>query len=263
MKHCIITPTKFINDPLIWKQSDFLLVLSHLLDNDCSNEYAQEVEKFRKSWKKLYLDNWLFENWSPESPVSLLRKAEKIQATYVFAPDHLYDREQTQEAAIVFEAIRKALSINVQLAYVVQAKSPFEYISAYKWAEEQSWIKLIWLSILSIPKSFGWEITEARIECIDVLNRILRPRKDAHLLWLWWSLKDLEFAEQFHWIKSNDSCSAYMTGFKELEYNSSLEVPGWKVEEKVTFDSSVNLSEKQLRSIVTNIRTIKTVIENV
>ena len=45
MKHCFITPSKWINESEIWGKSDFLLVLSHLIDSKGENRYTAEVKK--------------------------------------------------------------------------------------------------------------------------------------------------------------------------------------------------------------------------
>lgn len=47
IKHCFICPTAFINDPYIGGRSDFLLALSHLIDDEATNEYAQAVKQFK------------------------------------------------------------------------------------------------------------------------------------------------------------------------------------------------------------------------
>lgn len=45
--HSFICPTAFINDPYIGGRSDFLLALSHLIDDEATNEYAQAVKQFK------------------------------------------------------------------------------------------------------------------------------------------------------------------------------------------------------------------------
>lgn len=264
MKKCFITPTEFINNPEIGWKSDFMLVLSHLLDTECENEYAIEVKKFAENGKKLYLDNGLFENHEPESGESLLRKAELIWVEYVFAPDYLFDDVKTRKEFEIFADLKDKLNINVKLAYVVQANNPLDYINAYKWAEENPRIDLIWLSILSIPKSFERitqtdDITLNRMVCMKILQDFIQPKKDAHLLWLWSSLWDIIEAKKYHsWVKSNDSSSVFQNWLFGRYYflndwSDYPEVyPKWKVKEKVNFKLK-EISEVQENVIKTNI----------
>lgn len=262
MKHCVITPTKYINDPKIGSQSDFLLVLSHLLDQECQNDYAQEVKKFQDTGKQIYLDNGLFENHEPESPQTLIKKAITLNVDYVFAPDFLYDNEKTQEAFTSFAKLAREEGYKGKLAYVVQAQNMLTYISGYKWAERNPEVDLIGLSILSIPRSFGDEknqsITANRRVAIEMLDIYLDPKKPAHMLGLGEGLQDLVDAKKYPWIISNDSCSAYMTGFYKKSYDpNTLEVPGGKVQEKVQFDYDGELSSKQRAQIEQNTHFIK------
>ena len=248
MKHCIITPTQFINDAEIGWKSDFLLVLSHLLDADCRNKYAEEVIKFRESWKEIYLDNGLFENHVPESGESLLKKAELIWASVVFAPDYLYQARKTEAEFELFANLRDVLWVDVKLAFVVQADNPLDYLNSYKWAEENTRVDLIWMSILSIPKSFAWvswsnDITLNRIICMRILRDFIQPKKDVHLLWLWDGLWDIVEWKNHDYIKSNDSSSAFQNWLfgKWFTTDTWLKYPviEWgKIQDKVNFDLS-------------------------
>lgn len=265
MKHCIITPTKYINDPKIGGQSDFFLALSHLLDEGCSNEYAQEIRKFQATGKQVYLDNGLFENHTPEAPESLIKKAILLGADYVFAPDHLFDNEKTQTAFVEFSKMARELGYSGKLAYVVQAQDMLTYISGYKWAEKNPEVDLIGLSILSIPRSFGDEknqsIMHNRRVAIQMLDIYLDPKKPAHMLGLGEGLQDLIDAQKYPWIISNDSCSAYMTGFYKKTYDPlTTEVPGGKIQEKVQFDYDGELSTFQKNVIEKNINFIKNIV---
>lgn len=109
MLHCFIAPTHFINDPEIGGRSDFLLALSHLVDQHATNEYAQAAIEFKKTGKQVFLDNGLFENHVPEAIESLVHKAMLIKADVVFAPDHLYDNEKTKEAFDEFYRVAKEM----------------------------------------------------------------------------------------------------------------------------------------------------------
>ena len=268
MKNCIITPTKYINHKEIWRRSDFLLVLSHLLDPDCTNDYAKEVKKFKtETWRAIYLDNGLFENHIPERWESLLRKGMLLWADYIFAPDVLYDREATEREFEKFNELKKSYETDIKLAYVVQASDPIEYLVSYKWAEENPDITMIWLSILTLPYCFEWldhsrdafaEISKARMKWIQALDIVINPKKKAHLLWLWDDpVMELQAARIAHrFIETNDSCSAYMTWKKGFIYSKKW-IPGWKIIEKVDFNNQESLNLDQIRNIARNIDLLK------
>lgn len=270
MKHCFITPTEFINDPKIGGKSDFMLVLSHLLDKDCTNKYAEEVIKFRESWKKLYLDNGLFENHEPEPAKHLLKKAELIWAEYVFAPDFLYDREKTEIEFMNFVALKEKMDVDVKVAFVVQASHPLDYINSYKWAEDNPKVDMIGISILSVPKSFqsitqSDEITLNRIVCIKILEDLVHPKKDAHLLGLGSSLGDIIVGNKYNYIKSNDTSSAFQAWFYDKYYYQDHNepypavFPGGKPRQKVDFDLE-QITTKQRKLIEKNILDFKELV---
>jgi len=264
MKYCIITPTKYINDPKIGWQSDFLLVLSHLLNIQCDNEYAKQVKEFQRTWKKLYLDNWLFENWEPEDAENLIIKAMLLEVDVIFCPDHLYDNKKTQEAFEEFSILATSYWYKWKLAYVVQADNLMTYCLWFKWALKNEKVDMIAMSILSITKSV-WEkdkveITKSRQIMMEMLDFYLDINKPVHLLWLWESLQDLIDVKQYSWIVSNDSCSAFMTWMYNKTYNQDLQIPGWKIKEKVDFNYDWILSTSQLACILKNISMIKDVI---
>jgi len=106
MIHSFITPTDLINNEQIWWQSDFILALSHLIEIKWEpNNYTKEIIK---SWKDIYLDNWVFENWKPEWIDTLIDKLYYLQSLgnkpkVVFIPDELYDSKKTFDNLIRME----------------------------------------------------------------------------------------------------------------------------------------------------------------
>ena len=67
----------------------------------------------------IYLDNGLFENKEAESINTLVKKAVRIGAELVFAPDVLYDVSKTREN--VNKAANLVLEAGLKLGAVVQA----------------------------------------------------------------------------------------------------------------------------------------------
>ena len=94
---------------------------------------------------------------------------------------------------------------------------------------------------MSVPKSFeelSWskEITKNRIICLKLLEDIIKPKKDAHLLWLGSSLEDLIKAKEYKWCVSNDSSSAFQNWLYWKIYLKWEVYPWWKVKKKLDFD---------------------------
>ena len=156
MKLCNIVPTDFIDSRIC----DFQLVLSHLINLDCVNEYEQ---KMIDTCQDIYLDNGTFENGEPEHYEILLKKAIKLKAKYVFCPDYLYDSKATYDAFQQFVKMKNEMEIsaklyndielyntikNLNIAVVIQANDINEYIDEYIKYNKYDEVSLIGLSIL-------------------------------------------------------------------------------------------------------------------
>lgn len=244
-----------------------MLVLSHLLDEDCTNEYAQEVIKRKAStgWH-IVLDNWLYENHVPESGEILWRKAYKIWATTVFAPDYLYDRLKTKMALQLFMQIGYTMSsqYNIVLpkcSYVVQADNVFDYLEEYEEASKYD-VHMIGMSILSVPKSFSeltWtdDISINRAVAISMIDKAPYKKKDTHLLGLGNSLIDISMASQVDRCISNDSSVPF---WAQVVDGSTYNQYGWLTNAKPKKHLDFNLQElssEKLVNVVSNIDYVK------
>lgn len=274
MKLAFITPIKWINQ--FGNQGDFHLALSHLLDRFKANEYEKEL---LKSKIPIILDNGLFENGNPEGIDSLINKAIRIKVKIFFAPDYLYNAEQTKNSVKITKDILKKRQVNnLMLGVVVQADTKEDWIKQYIEFCNDSDIALIGLSILSIPRCFGsWnkrkhekkekyqldlnEITSSRIECLKELQKLDIKHKACHLLGLGNSYKDVIYAkENCPFVFSNDTSSCFQNGlFMRKIEGDNLEVRGGKVEEKVDFNLQ-EISKAQEKIIQNNINQVKKII---
>jgi len=261
IKLAIITPSKFIKK--YGEQGSFHLALAHLIDLKEENEYEKALCKTRKT---IFLDNGLFENHTPEPTSSLIKKALKIAAEVVFAPDVLFNPKKTQEELNSFiEELRKQKVRSVfRVAAVPQAKSRTDYINQLLSFNNNKNVDIIGLSILSIPKSYRLPITEARIELMKKMIELNKDGviwKDCHLLGLGDSYKDVLFAKQYcPWVKTNDTSCCFQSGLKGKVLTKKLEVPGGKVKEKVDFELDT-LTKKQKDDIQKNISRVKKAIK--
>lgn len=265
MLHSFIVPTHYINDPEIGWQSDFLLALSHLIDTDFANEYSQEVLKFKKSGKPIYLDNGLFENNTAESWQSLIDKALRMGADLVFAPDSLDWAKATRENFETFYRESKERNVSYKFAYIIQAENRWEFLEEFFWANSDPRIDVIALpkhTTLKIYKHITWtdSIVENRIAWLYDIQRAAVENditiKPVHLLglgeWLW----DLLVWRRMPWVNSNDSSSAFQTGLMLKTYQDrNLSIPGWMNPKPIDFNMA-NAIPYQRGIIKANIRTV-------
>lgn len=266
-----ITPTAYIKD--YQSQGDFILALSHLLDQDKENEYERAIKKTNLP---IILDNGLFENHFPEGIDFLINKAQKINAHTFFAPDILYNKIETQKALEYTTYILKKLNLfnKIKIAVVVQADNADDYIQQYKDFCQNPAVDLIGLSILSIPRCFGKqgsskrepyihndnEIVESRIECLKELNK-LNVQKKSHLLGLGNSYRDVLFAkENCPWIYSHDSSSAFWNAMQNKKILNNGDIEGGKTKVSVDFNFK-NATEKKLKLAQYNINQVKKLIK--
>lgn len=254
MYFSFISPTQFIKE--FQSQGDFILALSHLIDDNEENEYEKAIKKTNLP---ILLDNGAFEKGYPEGIDSLIRKSKRINAAKFFAPDHLYNSKATKNSVKITLDILKTLKVrdSFQLGAVVQADNPKDWIDQYIDFTNNPEIDFIGLSILSIPKSWKKSISESRIECFKELIKLNITHKPCHMLGLGENYEDIKFAiKNCPWIKSNDSSSCFMTGLHNVKYNDDLTIPGGKIEEKMNF-SLEKITEKQKENIQYNINLVK------
>jgi len=241
-----ITPTDFINNEIIEETNNFTLALSHLIDDNAKtpNRYTEAIIK---SKNPVYLDNWVFENGKPEWIKILINKLMYLNGLWkkpqvVFAPDELYEADKTFDNFIEW---KKEYEVNVRdkvktLSYIViQWNTKEEFIDLVnKTRNIADWIALSYLACVRCFKEETWteDIATNRIAALKAVNERLINR-NVHLLWLWDSLKDLEYAKTLKSLKiTNDSSSAFMLGSRWIKYNEDLTIPWGKIKEKVNFN---------------------------
>ena len=273
MRYSFICPTNFINGKHIWKQSDFNLALSHLINLDWEvNEYTKQLVKAKKEYgKSIYLDNWVFENWKPEWIKVVIDKIYHLQSLwakpdYVFVPDELYDAEKTYNNLIEWN---KEFSLKVRdrckvlSCVVIQWNSKKEFMDFVMKIRNNHNVDMIALSYLACVRCFQEETWTQNIST----NRIAALRyiigkwfTRIHLLWLWDDLSDLKFAKEKYpsptFEITNDSSSAFMTWLKGKTYRKNWTINWGKIQEKVNFDLS-KITPEQLHRINKNIIFIK------
>jgi len=259
IKVSYIAPTSLI--PEYGDKSDFHLTLAHLLD-DTENDYERAI---KESGLPIYLDNGLFENGESVPLSDLMEKAARLKARYVFAPDVLYSRKETEEN--VGEAYEELKRVNekygteVELAAVVQADNKEDYLESYRTMVQDERISLIGLSILSIPKSYqeviGFSnISMSRLLCLRDLSEF-SEHKDCHLLGAGSSYVDVFYANlNCPFVKSHDSSSAIWNGVQGHIFKADGDLDKGKTRVHVDFDFNTPLSGGQKYAIEWNQRIV-------
>ena len=274
MKLSFISPTPYIKT--LGVQSDFNLVLSHLLDRHYSNDYERAIMDTELS---SIIDNGLFENGRPEGIDEVITKGLRIQATHFFAPDYLYDQEQTLRALndTIHVWRQRRADKHIKIAVVVQGKTEEEWFEMYDKLQEMNDVDLIGLSILSIPRCFGsWnskshsknetyihkdsEITSSRIKLLKKLLERGNNKKNCHLLGLGDSYEDVIFAaKNCPFVVSNDTSSPIWNGFQNKAILEDGSIFEGKTEVKVDFNYD-QANKGQIKLAQYNIKKIKSLI---
>lgn len=272
MKLSFISPTPYIRT--LGAQSDFNLVLSHLMDRHQSNEYERAILDTNLP---SIIDNGLFENHKPEAVDSVISKGLRIGATHFFAPDYLYDSDRT------LEGLRNAIYIwkqrgadkHIKVAAVVQADTEESWLEMYDKLQLMDEVDLIGLSILSIPRCFGnqkptkkepyqhkdSEITPSRIKLLKKLLERGGNNKKCHLLGLGDSYEDVIFAaKNCPFVVSNDTSSPIWNAFQGKKILSDGSIEGGKTDVKVDFEY-LEANDEQINLAQYNINKIKELIK--
>lgn len=260
IKVSFISPTSLIDK--YGSKGDFHLTLAHLLKGDEETKYEKAI---KQSGLPIYLDNGLFENGVSVPVEDLMDHAARLNAEYVFAPDVLYNREETEKnidrAYDELQEANERYGSSTKLAAVVQADNEEDYLRSFMVFNDDSRISLIGLSILSIPKSFEktigrYSISGSRKVCMEKIDDLPFTKKKCHLLGAGHTYEDIIEANQYDWIDSHDSSSAIWNGVQGHRIFSNGWIHGGKTKVPVDFDFNERIPEKRLETIDFNIKNV-------
>jgi len=249
MKFSFITPTAYLQE--FQGRWDFILALSHLISLEKENDYEKAI---KATWLPVWMDNWCFETWKPEIWEVLIKKARKLKAEVIIAPDFMFEWKRTLIAIRRFLAMEWVKDFKVM--GVCQSRTRDGFLEFYKKLTLMDWIDMIWLNILTTSKCYKLPISEARVEMMkdllklrDVKKWIPFIHKNCHLLWAWDDFKDVLFAQKnCRWINSNDSSWAFWNAIQWKLINSSLEIEGGKTPIRVDFSYKTAKAEDLKRA---------------
>jgi len=146
----IITPTEYLNE--FAAQSGFHLVLAHLVDTD--EQYATFYRTRSQLGDFIICDNGAFELGESYAPDKLLQLAERCGADVVVLPDYPFcEGRKTIDASL--KVIDQVKAAGLQTMFVPQSKRGDleDWISTYEWADNNTDIDVIGMSILGIPNA--------------------------------------------------------------------------------------------------------------
>lgn len=244
IKFAYIAPIKYLD--LVPEDSDFHLVLVHLLKNPA---YAEFYQKKIERGDVVICDNSAFEFGKPMETTQLLDEIGKsgIKPTYVVAPDYpTCDWKKTIKSTEQF--IKDVELEDFQVMGVPQSEIGDwrGWLNGYQEMLNIPEIKMIGMSILGIPNAFQSLTNTADIAFNRVFatNYILqnglndsRYETWHHYLGLGNGPRELLAQRQLGLIDSNDSSSPFWHGIEFIRFDETgTGLKDGKVKTAVDFD---------------------------
>jgi len=271
MKISHIVPTKLIEK----NSGEFVMALANYLNRDEVNDYEEAITE---ASLPIVLDNGAFETGTADGVDDLIIKAKRLKPAYVFAPDTLFDAEQTKKGFETFEYVKEKQGVKFLTAVVIQADNLEDYLKEFQKYNADPRVSVIGLSYLAISYSMKYEstkdipktkkmiakypfdvfsdpdYTEDRIKMLKEINNLnLGKIKPVHLLGLGKSYEDILFAkENCGYCLYNDTSTCYMAAKEGLTLTKDFGVPGGKIKEKINIDENPSSRAKGLLSINAN-----------
>jgi hypothetical protein len=147
---CFITPIAYLNQ--FATKTSRHLVLAHLVDRH--PEYAQFYKERSEQGDYIMMDNSAYELHEPYQPKKLIELARLCGAHAIVLPDYPFQPStKTIEAAEEFAPIFKAEGFHNFFVPQSQRGDLNDWITAYKWADDNPDIDIIGMSILGIPNA--------------------------------------------------------------------------------------------------------------
>lgn len=152
------------------------MALANYLDPEKVNAYEKAI---LAAGLPIVLDNGAFETGHPDGINNLFRKAGRLKAKYVFAPDHLFDAKKTRDSFEIHEYIKKQTHYTTPTAVVVQASNYEEYLDEFIKYNNDPRVAVIGLSYLAISHATHYP-TEADVPIktkSSTVNRTFRSSR--------------------------------------------------------------------------------------
>lgn len=184
MDFYVISPVSNL-EPM--KLGDRIFVLAHLWVQ--SPEYREFILQRKAEGAFITLDNSAAERALVTEDV-LIQVCKELMPNEVIAPDVLFDMHSTIENAMFFyvRMVKEELADKIDIFFCPQGATKEEWLHAYEWAINKSWINTIGLSKIAVPKAWledfsdDQQIKEARHMCYDYLKANNLLKKPIHCL---------------------------------------------------------------------------------
>lgn len=265
MKHGIICPVKYLEK--FATRSNFHLILPHLFEQ--FPEYKEFYKERAKQGDFILLDNSIFELGHSLEKEALLEISEEMKVTEVVAPEIWHDTNGTIKLVEEFIEYHNSWNSNIRILAMATGDNEEEIIEAFF-----RWNKHKYIDSLGLPFSLDYEmkgvsdnvksLTLRRVlnrwHLIDSINKYSKASsqliKSTHLMGLSDAVELQRYkGDNYYWIRSNDSSTAFIHGFNYIEYTDKG-LPCEKIKKKVDFGLDIELTEGQELYINNNINKI-------
>jgi len=260
IKLCFIVPTPHILD--MAEFSDIHLLLAHQALKD--PEYVKAYKALRDKGHYLIMDNSTFELGESISSEKLIEAAFLVQANEIVAPEVIGNISRTIDKVGTFLSSNKSDLKEFKVGAVVQGESWNAFLRCFHHFLLNPHIDTIYIPMLDpedspykdIP-SYSLRILLNRIRFIEDVSKMFKIEKPVHLLGLT-DGAELLVQRRYSFIRSNDSSSAFISGFFG-HYYSSKGLPVEKIPVKMDFTWTLKKYQKDI--VFHNIRMLKSFVE--
>ena len=150
MDFYVISPVSNL-EPM--KLGDRIFVLAHLWVQ--FPEYREFILQRKAEGAFITLDNSAAERALVTEDV-LIQVCKELMPNEVIAPDVLFDMHKTIENAMFFyvRMVKEELADKIDIFFCPQGATKEEWLHAYEWAIDESWINTIGLSKIAVPNAW-------------------------------------------------------------------------------------------------------------
>jgi hypothetical protein len=254
MEFYVISPVSNL-EPM--KLGDRIFVLAHLWVQ--FPEYRQFILEQSAQGKWITLDNSAAERALVTEDV-LIQVCKDLMPHEVIAPDVLFDKDATIVNALKFwdRMQDEGLDNKIDVFFCPQGKTKEDWLIAYEWALNRSWINTIGFSKIAIPQAWlpTWQddqgIKEARHMAYDYLLERGLLKKPIHCLG---QGSYTEFEHYSHpMMRSTDSVYPVLAAAHGLDFAKDSET---RIPTPHNFLETFDMSTVDMELVKSNIEMLK------
>lgn len=225
-----------------------VMVLAHLCDPNCGNDYSKFYNKTKKDRTFVLLDNGAAED-SQIDDRKLMDIVQMLEPSCVVAPDCLFDGSTTARRSFRFIDKIKSYLPNVAVMCVPHGDSVSSFLETFDLFNHSDVVDWIGLSKFLSIRPFSDRVS-AILSIHNSKREFLKP---VHALGCN-NPMEIGFFHLFEEIKSIDSCIAWLYGANNLDLPLDTSMRGRIETPKDFFDALT--SDEQKRRSINNVRKI-------